>query len=75
MDATFYVYEPSMGYTRVEHQTRGSAEREAERMAILHPGVEFAVLVKLSSCVKREVSWSRINSDAFRDALVEELPF
>lgn len=67
MKPIYYVYNHETGYTACQHVSQESAEKEAERLAIIHPGTEFMVLITLSKCVKTEVVWDRIP--------VSELPF
>ena len=46
------------GATSVIHNTEWSAIAEAERLALLHPGQEFAVLVSVSSVKCSKLQWS-----------------
>lgn len=46
----FLVQNPATGYARHRHKTIESAEAEAQRLANLHPGKKFHVLVALGRC-------------------------
>lgn len=54
---SYYVYEPSTGYTKQQHPTIESAKKEAERLASLNPEKEYQILVPVASCKKSEINW------------------
>jgi hypothetical protein len=55
------VWEPTSGYTRVQHDSPSKANCEAERLARENPGKEFIVLMSYSGAVRKSVD--RIDFD------------
>lgn len=62
MDSIFYVYEPSTGYTKYQHNARAEAEKEAERLALINPGKEFIILVSISKCIYKPIIWESVET-------------
>jgi hypothetical protein len=58
----FFVWNPSNRPPRQQHQTRAAAEKEAERLANLHPGEEFHVLEFKGKVVVKpgKAQWERV---------------
>ena len=50
---------------RVKHMDPDSAEREATRLASLHPGKSFVVLAPIFRATKRTVDVERFAPDAY----------
>lgn len=46
----FLVWNNTTGYTKVRHRTPDSAQKEAQRMADIHPESKFHVLMSLGRC-------------------------
>ncbi|MDY6894333.1 MAG: hypothetical protein SVO01_02790 [Thermotogota bacterium] len=63
MDPTYYVLEPTTGYTKFQHPSKEAAEIEAERLARQNPNSEFLVLVAIGRCRKNDVLWERLPFD------------
>lgn len=59
----WFVWNPNGRAPQFQHDDEPSAHREAERLALLHPGQEFHVLVSVGSCVKESVTWFKHESD------------
>ncbi len=63
--STFWlVWEPSSGQTRVRHATKQEALTEAKRLASIHTGKEFHVLLSIGCALVREpVDWIDFDVD------------
>ncbi len=48
---------------RFKHETAASAEAEAGRLAMLHPGITFTVLAPIASVTCRALDIQRFTSD------------
>lgn len=59
MNHYFYVYKYSGDAPRIRHATLAEARAESERLARLHPGEHFEILmaVGFTSVGKPETSW------------------
>lgn len=74
----FMVYGLGQRQPTVRHKTRASASLEAERLARMHPGVEFYVLRTVSVSKKADViteemsPWDRADKAMVDD---ESIPF
>ncbi len=66
----FLVWNPEAGYVKYQHDSKESAEAEAERLAFMHKGQEFIVLCPLSSFKKIE-----IQKESFDYTDGDEIPF
>lgn len=58
-DTFFMVWNPNGHPPKVHHGDRELAEREARRLATLHPGQRFVVLMAESEFVKDDVRVTR----------------
>ena len=58
----FVVWCPSNGPPRVRHATQEAAEKEASRLARMHPGTEFIVLEAVSAAIKDDVRVTQFDS-------------
>lgn len=48
---------------RYKHETVASAETEASRLAMLHPGITFTVLAPVANVTSRALEIQRFTSD------------
>jgi hypothetical protein len=61
------VWNPHGSNPTHQHVNRELAQKEASRLALAHPGIEFIVLQAIGKAVKRDVDWIEVSGD--------ELPF
>jgi len=64
MDLFFLVWNSSkaVSSSNYRHESRKSAEQEAERLASANPGEYFYVLAAIGMCHARTVDWDRVPS-------------
>lgn len=60
MNKFWMVLNPSNRQPVVQHETKGAAEHEAERLARANPGQEFVVLEAMCVCKSQDVVWEYI---------------
>lgn len=63
------VWNPFGNAPRYQHESFESAQKEAERLAGLHHGVEFFVLETVGVAFKKDIHFIPINN------IIEEIPF
>ena len=65
MDCFWMVYRDGQGCTAptYRHPSPGSAEKEAERLAIANPGYSFYVMCAYKKCEYKTVSWETADYD------------
>lgn len=68
----YLVWEESTGYTKYKHENIISAEEEAKRLARLHPGKSFHVLLAVTRVIVDDIKVE--HSDGFRQ-LFDTIPF
>ena len=66
----FYVYEPTSGYTRFQHQSYEGAQLEADRLAAEYRGKEFLILATVGGSKASDIHRIR-----FEEADLAEIPF
>ena len=54
-DNFWMVWQPESGKPTVRHETRGAADAEAQRLALLNPGKRFYVLKALAFVERNDV--------------------
>lgn len=69
LNTKYYVYEPSSGYTKFQHNNEEAARKETERLARDNPGKTFIVLKSIASCCVNNIKWEE------HKEIEHEIPF
>lgn len=68
----WFVWNPSANAPRHRHGAKADAQREAERLAALHPGQSFIVLKAVGGAIAHERPVERIE---FEPSDTDDIPF
>lgn len=71
-DKYWLVWAENGGTPTIKHQSRSSANTEAERLARKNRGVRFAVVELVASVIVSDVHWTNADDP---EALDSEIPF